>query len=290
MDATASVSRESNRALSASLSKLNNIDWQFAVTSYALNRAPEYYIYLYNVSTMVHVVSRPPMLREMKMPARKATEKYTLVTRLPQPLLVPKGNVDSNEIEISQMDTRRFAMDIINPDNLGIDQDAVIDHITAQNNDLGKKGVFWSLNGPGASKYGHEEEPTEQEVKSAYKRMEARYKFLLDQARAVETSDPAKLQDTLSPEHYIAADYFHQETNWHKKVLHKENCPRCGSPAAVGVPFHSMEGGGVCIDGIEGWKSAVKAGVRSRAQAYEATDDEVFAPKVRKQAPVEDEE
>lgn len=281
MEATASVNRESNRALSASLSKLNNIDWAFAATNYLLNRAPEYYIYLYNVSTMVHIVSRPPMLREMKMPARRDNEKYTLVTRLPQPLLVPKGNVDSNEIDISAMDTRRFAMDIINPDNLGINQDAVIDHITSQGNDLGKKGVFWSLNGPGASKYGHEEQPTEEEIKGAYKRMEARYKFLLDQARAVETSDPKRLEEILSPEHFIAAEYFHQETNWHKKVVHKENCIRCGSPAATGAPFHAMEGGGVCVGD---WKAAIRAGVRSRAQAYEATELEDYAPKGKKGA------
>ena len=52
-----------------------------------------------------------------------------------------------------------------------------------------------------------------------------------------------------------------------------------------------LEGGGFCIDGVEGWKKAVAAGVKSRAQAYDATDDEFFAPRVRKQAvPVEDEE
>ena len=58
-----------------------------------------------------------------------------------------------------------------------------------------------------------------------------------------------------------------------------ENCPRCGSPARVGAPFHPMEGGGLCIGD---WDAAIKAGVRSRAQAYEATEDEKYAPRVRK--------
>jgi len=252
---------------------MNNIDWQFASQNYLLNRSPEYYIYLYNVSQQEHIVSRPPIMREMRIAARKPSEKYAVVTRLPQPLLMPKGNVDSNEIDISAMDTRRFAMDIINPDNLGINQDALIEHVTGQGNDLGAKGVFYSLNNP----------PTDEEVDAAYKRLEKRYKFLLDQARTVETSNPAKLSETLSPEHYMAAEYFHQETNWHKKVVHKDNCPRCGTTAAVGALFHPLEGGGVCIDGIEGWKAAVKAGVRTRSDAYEATDDEIFAPKVRAQ-------
>jgi hypothetical protein len=178
-------------------------------------------------------------------------------------------------------------MDIINPDNLGINQDAVIDKVTGQGNDLGQKGVFWSLNGPGASKYGNLEAPTEAEIQGAYKRMEARYKFLLDQARAVETSNPAKLQETLSPEHYTAADYFHVETNWHKKAVHKESCIRCGSPAATGAPFHTMEGGGICVGD---WDAAIKSGVRSRAQAFEATELEKYAPRVKKVAPPVDEE
>jgi hypothetical protein len=62
--------------------------------------------------------------------------------------------VDNNEIDITAMDTRRFATDIVNPDNLTIDQDAVINSVTGKGNDLGALGVFWSLN----------EVPTEAEI------------------------------------------------------------------------------------------------------------------------------
>jgi len=58
--------------------------------------------------------------------------------------------------------------------------------------------------------------------------------------------------------------------------MHKDNCPRCGTPATVGAPFHTLEGGGICVGD---WKAAIKAGVRSRAQAYEATELPEFAPK-----------
>lgn len=276
MDATCSAP-STRPDLSSSMGKANNVDWQFTTQSYLLNRAPEYFIYLYNVSKQDHTVSRPPVMREMKINGRKDNERVAFVTRLPQPLLTPKGNVDSNEIAIDAMDTRRFVMDIINPDNLGINQDALIEHVTGQGNDLGAKGVFWSLNNP----------PTEEEIKAAYARLEKRYKYLLDQARTVETSNPKMLSDILSPEHFQAAEYFHTETNWHTKVMHKDNCPRCGTPATVGAPFHPLEGGGVCIDGIKGWEKAVAAGVRSRSQAYEATGEEQFAPRVPKvQAPV----
>jgi len=255
-----------NTGLASSLSKMNNIDWQFASQNYLLNRSPEYFVYLYNVSQQEHVVSRPPIMREMRIAARKPSEKYAVVTRLPQPLLMPKGNVDSNEIDISAMDTRRFAMDIINPDNLGINQDALIEHVTGQGNDLGAKGVFYSLNNP----------PTDEEVDAAYKRMEKRYKFLLEQARTVETSNPAKLSETLSPEHHIAADYFHETLSWHGRPVHKDMCPRCGALANVGAPFHAIEGGGICVGD---WDKAIAAGARSRAQAFEATEDPKYAPR-----------
>ena len=255
--------------LSAGLSRASNQDWIFTTQNYLLNKNPDYFIYLYNVSQMDHEVSRPPLVRKMVIQARKSNEKYALVTRLPQPLVIPKGNVDSSEIDIYAQDTRRFVMDLINPDNLGINQDAAIDptKVTGQGNDLGQKGVFYSLTNP----------PSDEEVASAYKRMEGRYKFLLTQARTVETSNPKALPDILSPEHHIAADYFHETTNWHSKPVHKDNCPRCGMPATVGAPFHALEGGGLCVGD---WKAAIKAGVRSRAQAYEATESEDFAPKV----------
>ncbi len=270
-----STNPQSRPDLSASMGRANNQDWAFITQNYMLNKAPDYYVYLYNVSTMEHKVSRPPMLREMTMPKRNEKEKYVLVTRLPVPLLVPKGNVDSNEIDFIPTDTRRFAMDLINPDNLGLNQDAVVSQISGQGNDLGQKGVFWSLNNP----------PTEEEVKAAYVRMERHYKFLLEQARTVETSNPKNLPDILSPEHHIAADYFHETTNWHSKPVHKENCPRCGMPATSGAAFHMLDGGGICVGD---WDQAIKVGVRSRSQAYEATDDPKYAPRVAKSAPAEE--
>jgi hypothetical protein len=270
-------SKAINTGLASSLSKLNNVDWQFAVTSYALNRDPEYYIYIYNVSQEKHPVSRPPIMKEMIIPARPDGKRYILVTRLPQPLLVPKGNVDSNEIDISQMDTRRFAMDIINPDNLGIDMDgAITGPGTSVNNDLGKKGVFFSLNGPGASKHGFSETPTDEEVNKAYKRMEGYYQFLLEQARTVEVSNPAKLSETLSPEHHIAADYFGEEHSWHGKRSRPADCPNCGARIKAGAAFHRTEEGTICV---LDWKRTVAAGAKTRAQAFEATEDPQFAPK-----------
>lgn len=269
--------------LSLGMSRANNIDFEFTAQNYLYNREPEFYVYIYNVSEQPLEVSRPPLLRLAKFPGRKAgsTERYILVGRLPQPLLIPKGNVDSNEIDVLPTDSRRFAMDILNPDNLTLNQDAFIDpkNITSQGNNLGAKGLFWSLNGPGAvkSRYNSDpkEAPTDAEVDAAVKRLEKYYKGLLEAARACEVSKPADLQNLIGPEHHIAADYFGEEHSWHGKRARTDFCPNCGERIKSGAAFHKTEEGTLCI---LNWSKAVKAGVRTRAQAYEATNDEAFAP------------
>jgi hypothetical protein len=253
--------------LSSGMSRANNVDWNFTTADYMLNRAPDFFVYLFNIAKQEYKVSRLPFLREMVIPARKEGEKYAKVTKLPSPVKLPKGNIDSNEIDIVVLDGRRLAMDIIHPDNFSLNQDAVITQSDSVGQNLGQLGVFWSLN----------EVPTEKELADATRRMETKYRSLLVEARTCETSNAAMLPAVLTPAHFSAADYFHETFTWHKKEVHMENCPRCGSPANVGAPFHPMEGGGLCVGD---WKAAIKAGVRSRAQAYEATESEEFAPRV----------
>jgi hypothetical protein len=276
MDATCS-SPTTRGDLSAAMTRANNIDWNFSTADYMLSRPADFFVYLFNIAKQEYKISRLPIIKEMIIPARKEGEKYARVTKLPSPMKLPKGNVDSNDIDVVVMDGRRMAMDIINPDNFSLDQDAVITGSFSVGNNLGKLGVFWSLN----------EEPTEAELAAATKRLEAHYRSVLTEARAVETSNPQALPAVLTPITHAAADYFRETFNWHKREVHLESCPRCGQPAKIDAPFHPLEGGGLCIGN---WKAAIAAGVRSRAQAYEATDDEQFAPKVRKVTSVDVEE
>lgn len=258
--------------LSAAMTRANNMDWNFSTADYMLSRPADFRVYIFNIAKQEYKISRLPLIKELVIPARKEGEKYALVTSLPSPFKFPKGNVDSNDIDIVIIDGRRMAMDIINPDNLTLDQDAVITGSFSVGQNMGRLGVFWSLN----------EVPTETELAAATRRLETYYRSLLTEARAVETSNPQALPAVLTPATHAAADYFHETFNWHKKEVHLENCPRCGSPARVGAPFHPMEGGGLCIGD---WDAAIRAGVRSRAQAFEATEDFKYAPKVYK--PVE---
>jgi hypothetical protein len=246
-----------NQALSEGMSKANNRSFNFALQDFLMGRKPDYWVYLYSVSESSFDVYRPPLLANLHITGRKQGQDFVQCARFPQPLLSPQGSVDNDEITIMPMDTRRFVMDIINPDNLGFDQDAVIQKPSGVGNDLGKKGVFWSVNNP----------PTELEVKSARARMERYYNALLEKARAVETSDPKTLIEMLTPEHHAAADYFGVETSWHGKRSRPMDCPNCGDRIKVGVAFHKTEEGTLCI---LDWARAVKSGVRTKQQAIDA--------------------
>ena len=267
--------------LSKGQTRAHNTDFAvFGSQNYAFGRKPEYWVYLYNISEQEHLVSRPPLIREMKITARKPNEDYALVGKFPQPLNIPKGNVDSGEVDFVIQDTRRFVMDIVNPDNIGINQDSFVENSSSGGtNDLGAKGVFWSLNGPGASANGFEEAPTKVEIEAARKRMEKRYRFLLNQAKAVEVSNPKALEDTLSPEHHAAADYFGETYSWHNKQVRADYCGLCGERIRAGAAFHMTQDGGLCVND---WDRAIKAGRVTRAQAYDATGEEKYAPRVPK--------
>ena len=283
---------------SKAMAVANNINFELISTSsYTLNKEPEYFVYIYNLSEVnvgndvSFVVSRPPLMREFKIKRRMPGQEYTLATKLPQPLLVPKGNVDSNEVDMVPQDVRRFAMDIINPDNLTVDQDAFIDptKVTGHGNNLGGKGVFWSLNGPGATEGGTRksirigrenvsvfEVPQPSEIKAARDRMEKNYKRALEEADAVQISQPADLGKFLTPEHHAACEYFGEDRSWHGKKSKTDFCSICGERMRHGAAFHKTEEGVLCINN---WDGAIKAGVKTRAQAYEATEDPKYAPK-----------
>ena len=294
---TVSAHRED---LSTKMSIANNVDFEFMSTNYMLNKSPDYFIYLYNISEVnmgdgtSFYVSRPPLIRSFKIKSKPKVSgiRYILATKLPQPLSIPKGNVDSNEVDIVPQDARRFAMDIINPDNWGINQDAFIEKQSSIGNDLGKKGVFWSFNGPGAKTdpFGNPrthimvdglkvevfEEPTEAELKRAYERLSAYYKSRLEDADAVAVSDPASLGTYLTPEHHAACEYFGEDRSWHGKRQKTDFCPICGEKMRSGAAFHKTEEGVLCVND---WDRAIKAGAKTRAQAYEATEDPKYAPK-----------
>lgn len=284
MEATHSFS--GTRAdLSAAEMRAHNIDFNLIGSNYMFNREPDSFIYIYNVSDTTYTVQRPPMVREMKLVGRKdphykfaADVPYVLCTRLPQPMLIPKGNVESNEVDIIPFDAKRFAMDIINPDNHGTNQDAFIEpkNVTSLGVNLGDRGVFYSENGPGASKRGKEEVPTEEEVRKAVERMDKFYRGLMNKADTVEATSPGELSALIGPEFHAAADFLGEDRKWHGKRAKTDICTTCGERTTKNAAFHKTEDGTICVNN---WPKAVRAGAVTRAQAFDATDDPQFAPR-----------
>src|SRR5271157_1109400 len=285
-----------NLQLSAAMTRSHNTDFNFNANEYLLSREQDYWVYIFSISECSYSVYRPPIIRQMTLVGKNPKAKYALCARFPHPMNVPDANVDSSELGIKQMDARRFCMDVCNPDNLGFDQNAVIANPTSIGNNLSAKGVFWVTEKECTFEDGDDKKvrpiPPQKYLDDAKKRMEDYYRTLVNRANTVHSSNPKDLAETLTPEHLSAAEYleenFGMQFAWHQRMARLEQCDLCGEKSKAGVAFHRMEDGGICV---KDWTRAVKAGARSRAQAYDATGDEQWAPRVPKPAPkVEDEE
>src|SRR5271157_2152194 len=270
--------------LSNAMTRSHNSDFNFNANEYLLSRPPDYWVYLFSISERTYEVYRPPIIKQMALVGKAPKAEYALCARFPHPMNVPDASVDSSEIGIKQMDARRFCQDICNPDNLGFDQNVVITDFTSIGNDLNAKGVFWATEKECTFAEGDKDRlhpiPPTRMLEDAKKRMEKYYRTLTEKANTVHSSKPSDLADLLTPEHLAAAEYleehFGQQFAWHQKMTRLENCDLCGEKTKAGVAFHRMEDGGICV---RDWTRAVRAGARSRAEAYEATGDEQWAPR-----------
>jgi hypothetical protein len=257
-----------NASLSESMTRANNRTFNFNLQDYLYGRKPDFFVYLYNVSEQSFDVYRPPLFANIHIPGRKRGEDFSVAARLPSPLLAPQGSVDSDELTTNLMDTRRVAMDICNPDNLSLDQNAVIAKPTNIGNNLSAKGVFWSLEAPPTKENNFvTSDKLKVEVQDAVKRMETYFNKVLEKMKAMETSDPKGMLEMIGPEAHTAADYFGIETSWHGKRSRPMDCPNCGDRIKAGIAFHRTEEGTLCI---LDWKRAVASGVRTKQQAIDA--------------------
>jgi hypothetical protein len=107
-------------------------------------------VWIYNISQQEYVLGNS-VIRKLKVPARKDEEDYAVVTSFPELIAEPVLHVDNNETHYYLNKGERLAMDLINPSNLGLDQDATgmsygITLSTGTN--FSDKGVFFSTQNP----------------------------------------------------------------------------------------------------------------------------------------------
>ncbi len=221
-----------------------------------LQRKPDYYLYLFNISPRKFQVCRPPSWPMINFAACPAGKKYELVGRVPS--IVNEVSLVVDRTVVTGIAGERFATDLLNPTNTGIDiwkeiTDGEISWLDGGTDDLTRRGMFWSRN----------EVPSEDELRMAKSRMEQHYKSLLQQADSLERENRQK---EIGPEHRMAAEYFHYKAHWHVVAETPNFCPNCGEAVRTGVAYHATPFGTMCV--ID-WQAAVRAGVKTRADVPE---------------------
>lgn len=187
-------------------------------------------VWIYSVNTVEFSIHTATGV--IKFPGR-GKKRYAVVTSLPQVVRYSVEDTNTDTLHAVCTDGRRVAMDIINPDNLGLDQSPkkASYETGSENRDLGDKGIFWSTNNP----------PLEKELRAARERMKVRYKVLLERAGVASRVTPKAMFDrkiaclvkdsrytlkkatqivyqevlNITPELHAAMDYYNLTSEWH---------------------------------------------------------------------------
>lgn len=162
-------------------------------------------VWIYNISELAHTLYGS-VVKELKVPACKDAE-YAVATSLPGIMRLPKENVDEGELDYYLLDGRRAAMDLINPANLGVDQDQSPTFMSqfSQGNNYSRRGVFFSLHNP----------PLKKELRAAHKRMKTYYSDLMEKAK-IDRFTLAARSMFLPIEEFSAADKYLNDSDGNK--------------------------------------------------------------------------
>lgn len=253
---------------SRNMSAAKNAQWVDPTLDPNMFRKPDFLVYIFSVADKELIRELPPQLKRLIVKKSADGKTPELVTTIPHPFNQP--DVDENGRQIARYhDGRRIAMDIVNPSNTTLNQDAKLDpkNVFAEGNDYGKLGVFWSLNNP----------PSAEEVEAAVLRKENHYRNLLQQAQVLASSNPKALHEQLTDAHHMAADHFGLTFEWHsvpKRLVECEICQEYIKNKAL--PFHALQSvpGVLCV---RDWDRTIAAGVKKESDR----------PKQRKEKEVE---
>ena len=214
-----------------------------------VDREPDYYLYVFSTVNRVFVVERGTQFSKITLSACPPEQPWAMVARVPA-VVNAKEPDENGEVRLRPIYGERFATDLLNPANLGVDIWAEItDWVdSGGTNDLTRRGLFWSRN----------EVPTAEELSKCKLRLEKHYKEVLLHADRLAREN--RLQE-IGPEHHIAADYFHVRSTWHVVAELPSLCPNCGENITKGVGFHTTPQGIFCI--ID-WQKAVNAGIKTK--------------------------
>jgi hypothetical protein len=221
------------------------------------------FVHIYTIASKKFELSHP-VIGKIHVPKCPTGERYYKVASIRHPYPQFTKDEDGKPV-VHSLYADRIVMDMLSPDNRTLDQNAVITDSFSLGNNYNQQGLFWSKNNP----------PTEAELKDAEKRLETRYRNLLEAAVAIESQNPADLVNHINEDYRLAADYFGEEYSWHKKRAAKkpeaikEECPNCGTEVRKGAAFHFDAESGICV--ID-WKRAYEAGKVKKADVPEGKE------------------
>ena len=188
-----------NAEWSKSLNETNNLHMDLCLDQLNLLPKREGKVWIYNVSSQSYKLSSS-LIRRCTVPECPEGDDYVVVTSIPLVIAHPKHQLDDNTTDYFLMDGRRVAMDLINPSNLGIDQDKDCEWLsrtTAVGNDFSKRGVFFSTHNP----------PLKKELKAAHKRLKVYYTSIIERADIVRISSAAATLGLPTGELTAAVDF-----------------------------------------------------------------------------------
>ena len=223
-----------------------------------IRRKPEYFVYIYNVSTMEQRVSRPWAHPDLIIPACGPDEPYSQPAVLPDIVQDRVERAGSWDIGVRGVDGKFLAQDALHPDFPNGDwrNYRSLSASTAGNDgtDLYAYGCWWSLSNP----------PTNEEVNIAKERLAATYRREIQKAAALQM---AGKPNEITPMMHRAADYFDLETVWHSELKASQICPGCGEKVPASMVRHMpREKCGFVFD----WNGAIRNGVATKKEMDDA--------------------
>ena len=269
----ASGTRNARRLTRAKMMEMN--PEPEAILDANIRRKPEYYVYIYNVSTMEQRVARPWAHPELVIPACEPDQPYSQPAVLPDIVQDRADRVGSWDIGIRGVDGKFLAQDALHPDLIGGDWKSYRRIGTANAANLGTDlyalGCWWSLSNP----------PTEEEVETARERLAATYRLEIQAANALQMQGKSA---EITPMMHRAADFFDLQLAWHTELAARQVCPGCGEKVAVGMTRHMPKDKcGYVFD----WNRAIRSGMATKAEADDAgimlgvADPEAFEEQIQ---------
>jgi len=222
-------------------------------------RPPDYYLYIFNIANRKFEIRRPPNFPLMTFAGCPLGQPYALVGRVPNIVNEKWVDADSGETRVRGIMGERFATDLLNPSNTGIDIWGEIPEElswldSGGTDDMTRRGLFWTKNA----------EPTTEELAMSRAKMEKHYRQLIQHADILY-SDTATRRE-IGREHHMAADYFKARSQWHIVAETPIICENCGEMLKSNVAFHIGPTGFMCV---RDWKRTVAAGAVKREQVPE---------------------